>query len=104
MPRNSLRGLYYETAQSAAPGTLACLQAVAGDSHVLVGTDYPHMDEAAIASSRQAISEYGRLDLTGVGRRNARGLPAARRGTPRGGLVTRRPGDRAGATRYGAVT
>lgn len=77
---DSLRRLYYETAQSFAPGTLACLQAVAGDRHVLFGTDFPHMDEAAIASSRQAISEYGRMNLAGVGRDNALALfPQLRR-------------------------
>lgn len=70
----SLRRLYYETAQSCAPGTLACLQAVADDGHVLFGTDYPHMDEAVIASSRQAISDFGRLNPAGVGREHALAL------------------------------
>ena len=70
----SLRSLYYETAQSFAPGTLACLQAVTDDGHVLFGTDYPHMDEAVIAATRQAMSEYGRLNLTAVGRENALAL------------------------------
>jgi predicted TIM-barrel fold metal-dependent hydrolase len=91
----SLRGLYYETAQSFAPGALACLQAVADNSHVLFGTDYPHMNEAVIASSRQAISEYGRLDLTAVGRDNTLALfPQL------GGKAQRRAGDIVTRTRH----
>jgi len=71
---DSLRRLYYETAQSFAPGTLACLQAVTDDSHVLFGTDYPHMNEAVIAASREAIPAYARLNPAGVGREHALAL------------------------------
>lgn len=71
---SGLRRLYYEIAQSFAPGALACLQGVTDDSHVLFGTDYPHMNETVIAASRQAISEYGRLDLAAVGRDNTLAL------------------------------
>src|SRR6185437_6372850 len=39
--RQTLRRLYYETAQSCGPGTLACLRAVTEESHILFGTDFP---------------------------------------------------------------
>lgn len=67
----ALRNLYFETAQSFAPGTLACLQAITDDSHILFGTDYPFMDETVIRSSRKAISQYGKLSPVGTGRENA---------------------------------
>lgn len=69
-----LRNLYYETAQSFAPGTLACLQAITDASHILFGTDYPFMGEEVIASGRQVIAEYGRLSPAAVGRENALAL------------------------------
>lgn len=43
--RRALRRLYYETAQSRGPGTLACLRAVTDESHILFGTDYPFISE-----------------------------------------------------------
>jgi 6-methylsalicylate decarboxylase len=66
-----LRRLYFETAQSASPGTLACLQAVTDDSHILFGTDFPFMAEAVVAATRQGVCGYGRLDPAAVGRDNA---------------------------------
>lgn len=48
-----LASLYFETAQSFAPGTLACLQAMTDDSHIVFGTDYPFMGEAIIAPARE---------------------------------------------------
>lgn len=70
----ALRGLYYETAQSFWPGTLACLQAVTDDSHILFGTDYPFMRQDVIASSRETISGYLGLNHAAARRENALGL------------------------------
>lgn len=69
-----LRSLYFETAQSFGPGTLACLQAVTDSSHIMFGTDYPFMSEDVIASSRQAISQNGTLSPVKTGRENALAL------------------------------
>lgn len=43
--RRALRRLYYETAQSRGPGTLACLRTVTEESHILFGTDFPFITE-----------------------------------------------------------
>jgi len=53
--RDGLHGLYYEMAQSASPGALACLRTVTDDSHILFGTDYPFMPEAVVASTLRAM-------------------------------------------------
>lgn len=45
--RRGLRRLYYETAQSRGPGTLACLRAVTEESHILFGTDFPFITEGS---------------------------------------------------------
>ena len=44
--RQALRQLYYETAQSCGPGTLACLRTVTEESHILFGTDFPFVTGA----------------------------------------------------------
>lgn len=81
---DSLRSLYFETAQSFAPGTLACLQAVTDDSHVLFGTDYPLLQEAAVKATMQAISRYEPISTVKVARENALALfPSLRAITPR---------------------
>lgn len=45
--RRALRRLYYETAQSRGPGTLACLRTVTEESHILFGTDYPFITDGS---------------------------------------------------------
>jgi len=70
----ALRSLYYETAQSFSPGTLACLQTVTDDSHILFGTDYPFMPQDVASTGRDVLLAYGRLDPVAAGRENALAL------------------------------
>ncbi|GGK70322.1 amidohydrolase [Sphaerisporangium melleum] len=60
-----LRRLYYETAQSASPATLACLREVTGDRNILFGTDYPFMNDTVVAATRRHLEDVAGLDLTG---------------------------------------
>jgi predicted TIM-barrel fold metal-dependent hydrolase len=70
----SLQRLYFETAQSFAPGTLACLSTVTDDSHILFGTDYPMLSGAAIQPAMEAVSTYPQLSTAKVARENALAL------------------------------
>jgi predicted TIM-barrel fold metal-dependent hydrolase len=54
--RDDLRRPYYEMAQSASAGALACLRAVTDESHILFGTDYPFMPEPVVAETLRAMS------------------------------------------------
>ncbi|MCO5967362.1 amidohydrolase family protein [Actinoallomurus soli] len=54
--RDDLRRPYYEMAQSASAGALACLRTVTDESHILFGTDYPFMPEPVVASTLRAMS------------------------------------------------
>lgn len=75
-----LARLYYETAQAFAPGTLACLRAVTDESHVLFGTDYPMLKDAAVAATMRALSGNSEINTAAVGRTNALALfPSLRR-------------------------
>lgn len=71
---DALAGLYYETAQSFGPGTLACLRAVTDDTHVLFGTDYPMLREPGIAAAIRAMSSSEHVNQPGVRRDNALAL------------------------------
>lgn len=70
----ALRRLYYETAQSFAPGTIACLQEMTDDSHLLFGTDFPFMNDAVLTASRHLLQEHPGLDTEVFGRGNALAL------------------------------
>lgn len=61
--RRTLRGLYYETAQSDGAGTLACLRAVTDESHILLGTDFPFIAEkpSALPAGLGAHALFGRI-------------------------------------------
>jgi predicted TIM-barrel fold metal-dependent hydrolase len=83
----SLAGLYYETAQAFAPGTLACLRAVTDESHVLFGTDFPMIKGDAVTASRKAIAGNSVLNPVKVGRENALALfPSLAGGTMTSGV------------------
>ncbi|GAB3440743.1 amidohydrolase family protein [Actinophytocola sediminis] len=69
-----LAGLYYETAQSAGAGALACLRAVTDDAHILFGTDFPFMTDPVVAATRRRIGEAPGLDQNLVGRDNVLAL------------------------------
>lgn len=69
---DELRRLYYETAQSASPGTLGCLRAVTSGEHILFGTDYPFMTDAVVAATRRNLEGVATADVDFTG--NARAL------------------------------
>jgi len=54
----SLRTLYYELAVSTSPAVLQALQALAGPSHILFGTDFPIRPEKGVAQSLEQLSRY----------------------------------------------
>jgi len=54
----SLRHLYYETAMSANPYTLAALAAFVSTGHILFGTDYPFLPESETADTIAGIGEF----------------------------------------------
>lgn len=54
----SLRRLYYETAMSANPYTLAALAAFVGTEHILLGTDYPFLPESETADTIAGIGDF----------------------------------------------
>jgi 6-methylsalicylate decarboxylase len=54
----SLRHLYYETAMSANPYTLAALASFVGTDHILFGSDYPFMPESETAETITGIREF----------------------------------------------
>lgn len=54
----SVRNLYYDTAMSANPATLAALTAVADTSHILFGTDYPFMPESTTAETADGVQAF----------------------------------------------
>ncbi|MGH3914862.1 MAG: amidohydrolase family protein [Pseudonocardiaceae bacterium] len=72
--RAELSRLYFETAQAAGPGTLACLWEVAGKGHILFGTDFPFMKDAVVAATRRGVEEYRGASIAAIasiGRDNA---------------------------------
>jgi predicted TIM-barrel fold metal-dependent hydrolase len=72
--RTELHRLYFETAQAAAPGTLACLWEVAEKGHILFGTDFPFMKDSVVAATRRGVQGYrgaGPEVVTGIARDNA---------------------------------
>jgi 6-methylsalicylate decarboxylase len=54
--RTALRNLYYDTALSANPHTLAALSSFAPASHILFGTDYPFMPEESAAATVAGVA------------------------------------------------
>jgi 6-methylsalicylate decarboxylase len=54
----SLRHLYYETAMSANPYTLAALAAFVSTDHILFGTDYPFLPESETADTIAGIGDF----------------------------------------------
>jgi 6-methylsalicylate decarboxylase len=54
----SLRNLYYETAMSANPYTLAALAAFVDTGHILFGSDYPFTPESGTAETIAGIGEF----------------------------------------------
>lgn len=65
----SLRRLYYDTAMSANPATLAGLTALIDDTHILFGSDFPYMPESTTAETVSGLEDYfdrdalARIDL-----------------------------------------
>lgn len=55
---DDLARLYYETAQSSAPGALACVDAVAAPGHVLFGTDFPFMTAPVVERTRREVAAH----------------------------------------------
>jgi predicted TIM-barrel fold metal-dependent hydrolase len=55
---SSLRRLYYDTAMSANPHTLAALTSLIDPDHILFGTDYPYMPESTTAESVSGVSAF----------------------------------------------
>jgi len=54
----SLRSLYFDTAMSANPHTLAALDSFADTSHILFGTDYPFMPESTTVETVDGIDSF----------------------------------------------
>jgi 6-methylsalicylate decarboxylase len=77
----SLRRLYYDTAMSANPHTLAALSSLIGPSHILFGSDYPFMPEPTTGETIDGLrAHFDPSDLAAVERGNAlRLLPRVRR-------------------------
>ena len=77
----SLRRLYYDTAMSANPHTLAALSSLISPSHILFGSDYPFMPESTTGETIDGLrAHFDPSDLAAVERGNAlRLLPRVRR-------------------------
>ncbi|WP_221767403.1 amidohydrolase family protein [Nocardioides sp. LS1] len=54
----SLRSIYFDTAMSANPHTLAGLDSFADTSHILFGTDYPFMPESTTVETVDGVNEF----------------------------------------------
>ena len=54
----SLRRIYYDTAMSANPYTLAALTALIDTDHILFGTDYPYVPEHVTQESIAAVDAF----------------------------------------------
>ncbi len=54
----SLRRLYYDTAMSANPYTLAGLAALIDVDHILFGSDYPYMPESTTEETVAGVTEF----------------------------------------------
>jgi predicted TIM-barrel fold metal-dependent hydrolase len=68
----SLRRLYYDTAMSANPHTLAALTSLVDASHILFGSDYPFMPESTTAETIDGLQRHFTVaDLARVERDNA---------------------------------
>ncbi|MFD8810318.1 amidohydrolase family protein [Streptomyces sp. NPDC059627] len=71
----SLRRLYYDTAMSANPHTLAALTSLVGTDRILFGTDYPFMPESTTAETIAGIGDFFHgSDLVDVEQNNAAAL------------------------------
>jgi 6-methylsalicylate decarboxylase len=77
----SLRRLYYDTAMSANPHTLAALSSLIEPGHILFGSDYPFMPESTTGETIDGLrAHFGPGDLAAVEQDNAlRLLPRVRR-------------------------
>jgi predicted TIM-barrel fold metal-dependent hydrolase len=53
-----LKRLYYDTAISAFPTSLASLRTLVDPSHILYGSDYPFLPEAFIERQNRGIADY----------------------------------------------
>ena len=68
----SLRRLYYDTAMSANPHTLAALTSLIGTDHILFGSDYPFMPASTTAETVDGVNAFfGPEDSQLVERGNA---------------------------------
>lgn len=54
----SLKSIYFDTAMSANPHTLAGLESFADTSHILFGTDYPFMPESTTVETVDGIDAF----------------------------------------------
>jgi predicted TIM-barrel fold metal-dependent hydrolase len=54
----SLRSIYFDTAMSANPHTLAGLDSFADTSHILFGTDYPFMPESTTVETVEGVTAF----------------------------------------------
>ncbi len=54
----SLRRLYYDTAMSANPHTLAALTSLIGTDHILFGSDYPFMPASTTAETVDGVNAF----------------------------------------------
>jgi predicted TIM-barrel fold metal-dependent hydrolase len=73
----SLKRLYYDTALSATPYALPCLQELVDPTRILFGSDYPFAPERLTAATVSGLAEYGGLDAgarIAIERDNAAGL------------------------------
>jgi predicted TIM-barrel fold metal-dependent hydrolase len=58
----TLRRLWYDTAQSAGESTMASLMQVANPSHILFGGDWPYCPESVVAQTVQALEQSSLVD------------------------------------------
>jgi 6-methylsalicylate decarboxylase len=71
----ALRHLYYETAMSANPYTLAALAAFVGTDHILFGSDYPFLPEPQSAETIRGLSDFfDEANLADIEQNNALAL------------------------------
>lgn len=57
-----LKQLYYECTTSTSDATLQCVQAFAGSSQILFGTDYPFAPEAVGVKGKQDLAAFSNFD------------------------------------------
>ncbi len=71
----SLRRLYYDTAMSANPHTLAGLSSLIGTEQILFGSDFPFMPESTTAETVSGLDAFfNDEDLADINRNNALAL------------------------------